>query len=72
MMAPADAINFVKDQKNLVIDVRPAAQFNGTDTTEANNVGRIKNAVNIPLSLLDKQIPQILANKKPADIGYTI
>lgn len=31
-----------------IVDVRPAVQFQSKDTLLQNNVGRIKNAINIP------------------------
>jgi rhodanese-related sulfurtransferase len=72
LMAPGDAFNFVKDKTNLVIDVRPAAQFNGSDTTEANNIGRIKDAINIPLSSLDKQLPVLAEHKEKPILVYDL
>lgn len=45
-----EAIALVSKTKNLVIiDVRSAAEYEGKDTTEANNMGRIKKAIHVPL-----------------------
>ena len=72
LMGPEDAFNFVKNKNNLVIDVRPAAQFNGTDTVASNNVGRINNAVNIPLAALDNQIPALLKTPERPILVYNL
>ncbi|MES2275734.1 MAG: rhodanese-like domain-containing protein [Bacteroidota bacterium] len=56
LIESADAYKFIQNKNNLVIDVRPASQFNGTDTTEANNIGRIRNAVNVPLAGIDQEL----------------
>ncbi len=58
-----DAYKFIQDKNNLVIDVRPANQFNGADTTEDNNIGHIKNAVNILLSDIDQKIGELAKYK---------
>ncbi|MFB9843374.1 rhodanese-like domain-containing protein [Mucilaginibacter ginsenosidivorans] len=64
LIPPDDAVAFVKDKTNLVIDVRPAAQFNGTDSAEFNNIGRFKNATNIPHDQLDQQIGKLAKYKE--------
>jgi rhodanese-related sulfurtransferase len=63
LTGPDDAVGFIKDKKNLVLDVRSIAEFNGTDTLESNNIGRIKNALNIPKTTLDSQIPTLTKYK---------
>ena len=56
LMGPEDAAVFIKDKNNVIIDIRPATQFNGTDTAEMTNIGRIKGAINIPGTELDQSI----------------
>ena len=57
LMGPEDAAAFISNENNVVIDVRPANQFNGTDSVEANNIGRIKGAINVPKINFDQSIP---------------
>jgi len=57
LMGPDDAAAFISDKDNVVIDVRSPAQFNGADSVEANNIGRIKGAINVPKTSLDQSIP---------------
>lgn len=50
-LSAEDTYNLIKEKKGLVIiDVRPVDQYNSSDTVEANNIGRIKNSINIPES----------------------
>ncbi len=65
-----DAYKFIADKNNLVIDIRPASQFNGTDTTEANNIGRIKGAMNIQIADADKKIIELAAYKNKPILFY--
>ncbi len=46
----ADAIQLIADKNPLIIDLRTASEFNGIDSTEELNIGRIKGAINIPYS----------------------
>ena len=71
-MGPDDAYAFVTDKNNLIIDVRSTAAFNSADTNEANNVGRIKNAVNIPLSTLNSQMPNLVKDKLRSVLVYDL
>ena len=57
LLGPEDAAAFIRDKNNVVIDVRSPAQFNGTDTGEAFNIGRIKGAINVPKTSFDQAIP---------------
>ncbi|QKJ28337.1 rhodanese-like domain-containing protein [Mucilaginibacter mali] len=66
LIESADAYRFIQNKNNLVIDIRPAAQFNGTDTTEANNIGRIRGAVNFPLTDLDAEVSKLSSNRSRA------
>jgi rhodanese-related sulfurtransferase len=61
LIQSADAYQFIQNKNNLIIDLRPTSQFNGADTTEANNIGRIRNAVNVPLANIDQEL------QKPGD-----
>jgi rhodanese-related sulfurtransferase len=50
-----EVADFIKNNKDLVIlDVRPATEFEGKDTLEGLNLGRFKNAINIPFDELKK------------------
>ncbi|CAN5148058.1 hypothetical protein BH09BAC6_BH09BAC6_21490 [soil metagenome] len=53
LIQSVDAYNFIRNKKNVIIDLRPAAGFNGTDSIADNNIGRIKGAINIPANALD-------------------
>jgi rhodanese-related sulfurtransferase len=59
LMGPDDAAAFIRDKNNVVIDVRSPAEFNGTDSVQSNNIGHLKNAINIPKTELDKQMAQL-------------
>ncbi len=54
-----DAVKFIQDKKNIILDVRTATEFNNTDTTEYKNIGRIKSAINIPKSDLDREMSKL-------------
>lgn len=55
-----EAVQLLKKQLMLVIlDVRPANQFNSIDTLEENNTGKLKKAINIPYAELTKQLGQL-------------
>ncbi|MGZ3777736.1 MAG: rhodanese-like domain-containing protein [Mucilaginibacter sp.] len=64
LISPADAATFIRDKSNLVLDVRPAAQFNSTDSLEFNNIGRFRNAMNLPLDQLDQQMGKLAKYKE--------
>ncbi|MEO5570410.1 MAG: rhodanese-like domain-containing protein [Bacteroidia bacterium] len=62
-LSVSDVADLISKEKNLVvIDVRPAMQFENKDTVEENNTGRIKGAVNIPYDQL-KQKTEVLKQK---------
>ncbi len=49
-IASADAIKLLKNTTGLaVIDIRTETEFANKDTNQSNNIGHIKNAINIPL-----------------------
>ncbi|TND10322.1 MAG: rhodanese [Bacteroidetes bacterium] len=62
---PADeAIALIKKTPGLlIIDVRTVAEFEGTDTAEYQNIGRIKNAVNIPAAEMKEKMAGIDKSK---------
>ena len=72
LMGPEDAAAFIKDKNNVVIDVRPSAQFNGTDSVAALNIGRIKGAINIPKASLDQSIPGLEKYKEKPILVYDL
>ncbi|HVU94395.1 MAG TPA: rhodanese-like domain-containing protein [Puia sp.] len=72
LMGPEDAANFIKNRSNVIIDVRPPAQFNGTDTIEANNIGRITNAVNVPAEGFDPASPGLEKYKDKPILVYDL
>jgi rhodanese-related sulfurtransferase len=66
-----DALSLIKNEKDLLIlDVRKASEFNGNDTAYALNIGRIKNAVNIPESSLAKEITKLVKYKNKPILIY--
>ena len=72
LMGPADAAAFMSDKNNIVIDVRSAAQFHGTDSVEANNIGRIKGSINVPKTNFDQSIPDLEKYKDKPIIVYDL
>ncbi len=65
-----DAHKFIADKNNLVIDLRPVSQFNGTDTIPYLNIGHIKNALNIPLADIDKKVEELSKFKQRPIMFY--
>jgi rhodanese-related sulfurtransferase len=72
LMGPEDAAVFIKDKNNVVIDVRSPAEFNGTDTGEAFNIGRIKGAINVPKTSFDQSIPGLEKYKGRPILVYAL
>jgi rhodanese-related sulfurtransferase len=72
LMGPEDAVAFMGNKNNVVMDVRPATQFNGTDSIEANNIGRIKGAVNAPIVNFDQSIPGLEKYKDRPILVYSL
>ncbi|NEU06946.1 hypothetical protein GZH53_01360 [Flavihumibacter sp. R14] len=55
-----EAASLIKNEKKLlVLDIRPAAQFNSADSLAANNVGRVKGAMNIPYDQLKQRMNEL-------------
>ena len=62
----------IKNEKELiVIDVRPAAQFNSADTLAELNVGRIKKAINIPYDEFKQRTNELMKYKEQPILVYT-
>lgn len=58
-------------QKDLVIlDVRPAEEFNNQSKQTFRNTGHIRNAINIPFSELDKRVAELGTEKNKPIIVY--
>jgi len=72
LIGPEDAAAFIEDRNNVIIDVRPASQFNGADTAEITNVGRIKGAINIPGAQLDRSIAALEKYKDKPILIYDL
>jgi len=67
-LSVSDAADLIANEKNLlVLDVRPAMQFENKDTVEENNTGRIKGALNIPYDQLKEKTAELKQKyyKKP-------
>jgi len=59
-----DAVQLIKKTKDIVIlDVRPVLQFEGKDTIQSQNIGRIKNAVNIPAATVKENLHKLNKSK---------
>jgi rhodanese-related sulfurtransferase len=60
----AELLELKKSGNVAIIDIRTETEFNSTDTVAWKNVGRLKNAVNIPFSRLSEETLQPYRNKK--------
>ena len=72
LMGPEDAAAFIAGKNNIIIDVRTPAQFDGTDSVEANNIGRIKGAINVPQTNLDQSLPTLEKYKDKPILVYDL
>jgi rhodanese-related sulfurtransferase len=61
---PSELLEFINQSNTVIIDTRTEAEFMSKDSIEWKNIGRIKNAINIPLSKLTKEKLQEFKNKK--------
>jgi rhodanese-related sulfurtransferase len=61
-----------REKDLLVIDVRPVAQFNSKDTAAAANLGRIKNAKNIPYAEFKQHLPELATYKQKTVLVYGV
>jgi rhodanese-related sulfurtransferase len=67
-----DAAVLIRTDKELkIVDIRPAAQFTNADTIPARNIGRIKNAVNIPYSEFSDRIKELSAGRQRPILVYS-
>lgn len=60
----SELLEFINQSNTVIIDTRTEAGFMSKDSIEWKNIGRIKNAINIPLSKLTKEKFQEFKNKK--------
>lgn len=67
-----DAYNFIRDKNSVIIDLRPTSQFNGIDSAEENNIGRIKSAINIPSKQLDEKMSSLAKYKDRPVMVYDL
>lgn len=54
-MITPDELFKISDDNTVIIDVRTEAEFADTDKTNWRSLGRLKNAINIPLAKLDNE-----------------
>jgi rhodanese-related sulfurtransferase len=65
-IGPGDAMSLIENTPDLVIiDIRTAKEFARKDSLMQNNIGHLKNAINIPQEVFDRQLNsfQIPASK---------
>ena len=55
LITPSELLINSKEKNNIIIDIRTVTEFNSNDSIDWKNVGRIKNAINIPLSELTRE-----------------
>jgi len=59
-IASVQALDLIKAGRNLVIiDIRTGREFNSKDSVQRNNIGRLKNALNIPQSAFAERTARI-------------
>ncbi len=67
-----EATSLLKNEKGLfIIDVRPASEFNSTDSSISNNIGRIKGAVSIPYSEFRQRMSELPKDKSRPILLYS-
>jgi rhodanese-related sulfurtransferase len=66
-IGPADAMTLMENTPDLVIiDIRSPAAFENKDSLKQNNIGHLKNAINIPQEDFDKKLNSFqLASNRP-------
>jgi rhodanese-related sulfurtransferase len=68
-----ETVDFLQKEKDLLlIDIRPSEQFNSKDTSASNNLGRIKNAKNIPYAEFKQHLPELQAYKQKTVLLYGV
>jgi len=55
LITPSELLINSKEKNNIIIDIRTVTEFNSNDSIDWKNVGRINNAINIPLSELTRE-----------------
>ena len=71
VLAPDEFDAMVRKDKNItILDVRPADEFANQSKTTWRNIGRISNALNIPLSDLEKRATELAASKDKPVVIY--
>lgn len=55
VILPTELLQFFKNSNTVIIDTRTPAEFISKDTLAWKNVGKLKNAINIPLASLSKE-----------------
>lgn len=72
-ISAGEAVDLIRSRKDLlIVDVRSSTEFEGRDTTEAYNIGRISNAVNIPARTMKEHLPELGKQKKGAVLLYDL
>jgi len=67
-----ETVALLKNQSPLlVVDVRPAAQFNNLDSNLANNTGKIKHAINIPYTEWEQKMQGLSKYKSQPVLVYS-
>lgn len=61
---PSELLKIVDNKSYQIIDIRTETEFNSTDSVAWKNVGRLQNAINIPLSKLTKESLEVYKGKK--------
>lgn len=61
---PSELLEFINQSNTVIIDTRTEAEFISKDSIEWKNIGKIKNAINIPFSKLTKEEFQKFKGKK--------
>ncbi|HVM88993.1 MAG TPA: rhodanese-like domain-containing protein [Puia sp.] len=64
VILPSELLTLKKKNDVVIIDIRTASEFASTDTARWKNVGRLKDAVNIPLADLNETSLKPYRNKK--------
>jgi len=70
MILPTELLTLSTRENTVIIDIRTETEYTSTDTTAWKNVGRLKDAINIPLSSLNKD--KMLAYEGKTVILYDI
>ena len=72
-IASTDAYDLIKNTPDLVIiDIRTEREFASADSVQANNIGRLKNAINIPQGVFAEKIDAWHIPKTSAILLYDL